>query len=93
MITEKVGKSIKTIRTIRGMTLAELAEEANTSVAYLSQLENGKHRNTGVLKLNDVCRALGIPFYLMMFMSEGDEALSERTQAELSNKFFRAMVG
>jgi transcriptional regulator with XRE-family HTH domain len=39
---ESIGERIKTLRTEKGMTLAELGEKANLSISYLSQIERDK---------------------------------------------------
>lgn len=36
------GASIRTLRKLAGMTLEEVAEAADTSIAYLSKVETGK---------------------------------------------------
>lgn len=40
------GASIRTLRNLAGMTLEEVAEAADTSIAYLSKVETGKFTPT-----------------------------------------------
>ncbi len=40
------GKALRHLRRMSGMTLEAVAQEAGTSVAYLSKVERGKHQPT-----------------------------------------------
>ncbi|MCU1408512.1 MAG: transcriptional regulator, family [Microbacteriaceae bacterium] len=40
--TTTTGASLRVLRKIAGMTLEEVAAEADTSIAYLSKVETGK---------------------------------------------------
>ena len=40
------GQSIRTLRHLAGLTLEEVARLADTSTAYLSKVETGKHSPT-----------------------------------------------
>ncbi|WP_221620352.1 MULTISPECIES: helix-turn-helix domain-containing protein [unclassified Desulfovibrio] len=39
---EELGKAIKKVRTLRGLTQQELAMRTNTSTKFISNVENGK---------------------------------------------------
>jgi DNA-binding XRE family transcriptional regulator len=39
---EELGRSIKRVRTLRGLTQHELAMRTNTSTKFISNVENGK---------------------------------------------------
>lgn len=41
-----VGASLRSLRKLAGMTLAEAAEAAGTAPAYLSKVENGKLKSS-----------------------------------------------
>lgn len=61
MRRELAGESsIKLWREHRGMTQQELAEQAEISKPYLSQIENGKRKGT-VETLSAIARLLGVP--------------------------------
>lgn len=40
------GQSIRALRQLAGLTLGEVARDANTSIAYLSKVETGKFTPT-----------------------------------------------
>ena len=56
---EIVGKNIRTYRTSAGMTLEELAEKAEMSWPYLSEVERGRE-NISLDKLARLARALNV---------------------------------
>lgn len=73
-----LGLRMKQLRKERGLSLCRLADLANVSKSYLSQLERGMHRNPSLLILNKVARTLGIPvdsLLLSDYKDEGDEAI------------------
>ncbi len=39
---EELGRAIKKVRTLRGMTQHDLAMQTNTSTKFISNVENGK---------------------------------------------------
>ena len=56
---EIVGKNIRACRTSAGLTLEELAEKADLSWPYLSEIERGRE-NISLDKLAQLARALGV---------------------------------
>jgi ribosome-binding protein aMBF1 (putative translation factor) len=54
------GHPVRAMREHRGMTQAELAQAARTSVVYISQIERGK-RHSGRRLLAKLGAALGVP--------------------------------
>jgi len=57
-----VGKMIRNIRTDKNMTLKDLAEKAEISVSYLSQIENDSV-NMNLRVLEAIGNALNVPLY------------------------------
>lgn len=55
-----LGKIIKLIRKTRGWTQAKLEEKSDTSIPYISKLENGKYKNPGIETIRTVAKGLGI---------------------------------
>lgn len=53
-----VGKKIKSIRNIRGLTLKDLAEKTGLSISFISDIENGR-RNPSPENLENIADALG----------------------------------
>ena len=56
---EIVGKNIRTCRTNAGLTLEELAEKADLSWPYLSEIERGRE-NISLDKLAGLAKALNV---------------------------------
>lgn len=55
----ELGASIRNVRKQRGMTLKQLADSANLSVAFISKVERGV-TNPSFKSLQSICYALGI---------------------------------
>ena len=60
MAPKGIGRMLKTVRTSKGMTLRELAEEAEVPHGYLSELERGKKTNPSLAVLQRLAKALGV---------------------------------
>jgi transcriptional regulator with XRE-family HTH domain len=56
--TERIGGRIRALRRARGFTLVQLAERAELSHPFLSQLERGRARPS-MVSLEKIARALG----------------------------------
>lgn len=56
----KVGKRVRLARQGRQMTLEQLAEAAETSVQFLSQVEKGEQSMT-MIKFGKLAKACGYP--------------------------------
>lgn len=56
---EIVGRNIRTCRTSAGLTLEELAEKADLSWPYLSEIERGRE-NISLDKLAGLAKALNV---------------------------------
>lgn len=56
---EEVGRRVRLARQGRGMTLEQLAEAAETSVQFLSQVEKGEQCMT-MIKFGKLAKALGV---------------------------------
>lgn len=55
-----IGKNIYEIRKRRGFTLSELAERANISKSYLSNIERDINRNPSIQVIKKVADVLGV---------------------------------
>lgn len=54
----KIGLKIRSRRTELKMTQEELAEDSNSSINFISQLERGEKNNVSLRKINDIANAL-----------------------------------
>ena len=67
-----IGKNVRKYRKLRGMTQAELANKANYSKQFISNIENNVHQT---FSLGTVCRlslVLNVEFYKLC-MEENKE--------------------
>lgn len=60
-----LGKLIKDLREAKGIKQETLAERANMTQAYLSQIESGK-REPNFTRITEICRAIGVPVSYVM---------------------------
>lgn len=82
---EAVGRRVRLARQGRQMTLEKLAEEAETSVQFLSQVEKGEQSMT-MVKFGKLAKALRVSSDYLLF---GQERLEDRTA--LAVEFLTAM--
>jgi len=81
-----IGKAIKLCRTQRGISQAELAQQAKCSVSYLSMLENNK-RDPTLSTMTSIAQALRVPTSILFFLGaeEGDlSGLDKTLQGDLA---------
>jgi len=75
-----LGKAIKKVRTIRGLTQKEVAEKARLTVNYLSLVETGE-RSITTESLNAIAEALEVPTQWISFLGGEVQALKrDRSQ-------------
>lgn len=71
----KVGKRVRLARQGRQMTLEQLAEAAETSVQFLSQVEKGEQSMT-MIKFGKLAKALRVSSDYLLFGREGLEDMT-----------------
>lgn len=81
----KIGKTIKIIRTLKGIRQKELAEKINVSHNYLSAIENDKKEPSLVL-LNKLSKFLDVPLSFIL-IENIDLSSMTREQMDLFLKF------
>ncbi len=59
LLRHAVGQTLRTVRTLQGRTLRDVARDARVSLGYLSEVERGQKEASSEL-LNAICGALGI---------------------------------
>lgn len=70
-----IGETIRRVRSRRGMSMAEVAKEANISSAYMSILEAGKRDpSMGVVKA--IAYAMRVPVTVLVAPLEDQDVLS-----------------
>ena len=81
----KIGKTIKIVRTLKGVKQKELAGKINISHNYLSALENDK-KEPSLTLLNKLSEFLEVPLSLLLIENLNDSSMSEK-QMDLFRKF------
>ena len=82
---EAIGRRIRRVRQERRMTLEQLAEAAETSIQFLSQVEKGEQSMT-MLKFRSLVAALRVSADFLLFgQAKGNE------RAALAAEFLGAM--
>lgn len=71
-ILVRFGKKIRALRTEKGMTQEEMAERADFSRSYYTEIETGK-RNVSLLNLYKLAKALEIPLSRLVNFDEEEE--------------------
>ena len=74
-----ICQQLKELRLERGLSVAELADEAHVSPPYIWQIEGGRRQNPGAEKLQKLATALGVTIAELIGSSQGipSEALEE----------------
>lgn len=86
----KIGKTIKLIRTLKGIKQKELAKKINITHNYLSAVENDKKEPSLVL-LNKLSKFLEVPLSLL-FIENIDFSSMPKEQMDLFLKFKNIVV-
>lgn len=76
-----LGVGLKTLRELKGITLASLAENTNTTVSGLQLIEEGKVQpDKSLIKI--ICKALDLPpSYLLFYSLTGDDIDDDKKEA------------
>ena len=61
-----IGKNIQEIRIKKGLTLSELAEKANISKSYLSNIERELNDNPSIQVVEKISKVLGVEFRTLL---------------------------
>lgn len=83
-----IGKTIRTIRKARHITLSDMARELNKSVSTISKYENGQ-LYMGINDLLDICRILSIDVRTLL---PGTETESNAADIQRANTLFHACI-
>jgi transcriptional regulator with XRE-family HTH domain len=83
----KFGTRIKELRTKKGMTLDQLAQETGTAKSYIWELENKDPPRPSVDKLSAIAKALGVTVDYLF--GRDDQTLDDA----VDRAFFREYAG
>ena len=87
----QLGKELKRLRQIKGVSLRDVEKETQISNAYLSQLERGDAKNPSSQKLARLARYYQLPYEALMHMAgyldsnEQESDLTSRMTAKASD--------
>jgi XRE family transcriptional regulator, master regulator for biofilm formation len=59
--TKRLSLVIKTLRTERGLTQAQVAQKAGVTKNYITMLEGGERKNPSLDIVKKLAKALGVP--------------------------------
>lgn len=86
-----IGSAIRTCRTRKGLKQRELADLAELTTSYVSQVERDK-RDPSLSTLRQLAKALGLPLTILLFLAGEnddlgliDKELAEKLSATLFN--------
>lgn len=78
LLRQVIGNVFRRLRRERGITLRELAELAQVSVPYLSEIERGRKEPSSEI-LAAICRALGLELSDLLHEVQFDLAAAARS--------------
>lgn len=81
-----IGDNIQSIRQRRGLTLSELAEQANISKSYLSNMENNLNKNPSIQIIERIATVLAVDFQTITGIKSIGEQLYENEWFEFVNE-------
>jgi transcriptional regulator with XRE-family HTH domain len=90
-LTESLGERIKTLRTERGMTLAELGNKTNLSISYLSQIERDK-TSPSLATLETIARCFNTGLRYLFDYNSNDIAFVVRANKSTAVRTPRAPI-
>ena len=69
-----IGSNISTIRKRRGLTLSELADRANVSKSYLSNLERNLNKNPSIQVIEKISTVLDVDLIMILQVNSPEES-------------------
>lgn len=88
-----IGENIQRIRKMRGLTLSELAERAQISKSYLSNIERNLNQNPSVQIVEKVAQVLGVDFRTLLDSEPCSSLYTEDEWMEFANELKDLGVG
>jgi XRE family transcriptional regulator, master regulator for biofilm formation len=81
-----IGKNIFDIRKRKGLTLSELAERANISKSYLSNIERSLNKNPSIKVLEKVAKVLGVDLEALLIGTALEKERPDQEVIELASE-------
>lgn len=70
-----IGKNIKEIRKLRGLSLSELAERANISKSYLSNIERDLNKNPSIKVIKKIAGVLEVDLKTLIKSNSNEDGM------------------
>lgn len=87
-----IGERIKNLRKQKGYSLTELADLANVSKSYLSNIERNLNQNPSILFLMKLARPLDVSIDFLLTGIDRDEYVFNNTGEGLLDQEWRAII-
>ncbi|MUK42837.1 helix-turn-helix domain-containing protein [Aliivibrio fischeri] len=68
-----IGQTIKELRLLKGLSLAQVAQLSNIDKSYLSKIENNK-RDPSITSLEKICIAIEVPLSILILMCDENKS-------------------
>lgn len=81
-----MGENIHKIRKMRGLTLSELAERAQISKSYLSNIERNLNQNPSIQIVEKIAKVLGVDFRTLLDSKAFNSLYTENEWIEFANE-------
>src|SRR5690625_450348 len=81
-----IGENIQRIRNKRGLTLSELAERANISKSYLSNIERNLNQNPSIQIIEKIASVLTVDFRMLIGIKSVDDQIPENEWLDFVNE-------
>lgn len=91
---EQLGKAIREVRLLRGLTQKSVADHIGVTVNYMSLLENGR-RGAKIETLNSLAEILDVPSAFLAFLGTQSSSLQNlgfRSLVESTNATIRSYI-
>lgn len=88
-----IGKNIYEIRMKKGLTLSELAERANISKSYLSNIERNLNQNPSIQVIRKIAHVLDVDLKVLIRIGEAqEEKLPDKEWIDIVNELKKSGV-
>jgi len=81
-----MGQNIHKIRKMRGLTLSELAERAQISKSYLSNIERNLNQNPSIQIVEKIAKVLGVDFRTLLDSKAFHSLYTENEWIDFANE-------
>src|SRR5690625_1906962 len=72
-----IGENIQRIRSRNGLTLSELAERADISKSYLSNIERNLNQNPSIQIIERIATVLAVDYQMLIGINSVDDQIPE----------------